>query len=201
MFWTHSVQIWKPRPLTFAKTPNVYRSMSHKTKKIYTRCSKKFHCVKIIKKQFWKSKFSYSNCFFSDDDRKFKTHTGKRSAKAELFSLEVHKWRKKDFFRRSLCFQIFNESIGHVECTFGCQAKEIPQKDWSFFAKCVKMMRKCFWKEMLFLKFLILASKNALLRSSQKNVIQNPEYFQLKVGWWWKKVSFSKQNLFFPLDM
>ena len=169
IFWTHSVQIWKPRPLTFAKTSNVYRSMSHKTKKIYIGCSKSIHSVKIIKKQFWKSKLSYSNCFFSDDDRKFGTHTGKRSAKAEFFSLEVHKWRKKKLFsRKSLFFQMFNNSIRHVECTFGCHAKKIPQKGWKFFAKCVTMMRKCFWRQILFLKLLILAITSALLKSSQK---------------------------------
>ena len=137
-FWTYFVQIWKPRYLIFAKRPNV-----------------KFHCVKIIKKQFWKSKFSYSNFVFSDYDCKFGTHAGKRSAKAEFFSLEVHKWRKKDFFRRSLCFQMFNKSIGHVECTFGCHAKKIFQKSCSLFAKRVALIRKCFWKENLFLKLLI----------------------------------------------
>ena len=137
-FWTYFVQIWKPRYLIFAKMPYV-----------------KLHCVKIIKKQFWKSKFSYSNFVFSDNDCKFGTHAGKRSAKAEIFSLEVQKWLKKDFFRRSLCFQMFNKSIGHVECTFGCQAKKIFQKSCSFFARRVALVTKCFWKENLFLKTLI----------------------------------------------
>ena len=118
------MQNWKPRYLIFAKRPNV-----------------KFHCEKIIKKQFWKSKFSYSNFVFSDNDCKFGTHAGKRSAKAEFFSLEVHKWRKKDFLRRSLCFQIFNESIGHVECTFGCHAKKIPQKG------CIFLLSVWHWSE------------------------------------------------------
>ena len=137
-FWTYFVQIWKPRYLIFAKRPNV-----------------NFHSVKIIKEQFWKSKFSYSNCFFSDDDCKFGTHAGKCSAEAEIFSLEVQKWLKKDFFRRSLFFQMFNKSIGHVEYTFGCHAKKIPQRNCSFFAKRVTLIRKCFWKEILFLKLLI----------------------------------------------
>ena len=82
---------------------------------------------------------------------------------------------------------MFNKTIGHVECTFACHAKKIPQKGWSFFAKCVTMMRKCFWKQTFFLKMLILATENALLRISQKTFFTKPEKLQLKVGRWWKK--------------
>ena len=62
---------------------------------------------------------------------------------------------KKDFFRKIVFFQMFNKSIGDVECTFGCHAKKIPQKSCSFFAKRVALIRKCFWKENFFLKLLI----------------------------------------------
>ena len=124
--------------------------------------------MKIIKKQIWKSKFSYSNCFFSDDDCKFGTHVGKSSAEAEFFSLEVQKWLKKDFFRKSLFFQMFNKSIGHVEYTFGFHAKKIPQRGCSLFAKPVTLIRKCFWKVILFLKLLIQPSKMHFWKARKK---------------------------------
>ena len=195
------MQIWKLRSLIFAKRPNVFPLKVPENYKKYIGCSKKLHCVKIIKKQFCKSILSHSKCFFSDNGCKFGTHAGKRSAIAEFFQLEIHKWRKKDFFSENvLFFQLLNKSLRHVECTFNCHAKKIPQKGWSFSAKCLTMKRM-FLETNPFPQVVDFGHQKCTFEKFAKKRYTKPGRLQLKVGSWWKKNNFLKQNLFFPFDM
>ena len=170
------MQFWKPGSLIFAKRPNV-----------------KCHCAKISKSSFGNVSFLTQILFAATMIANLEPTPENFQQKGSFFRSRSTKGVKR-LFQKNSFLSIVQQIHWTRRVHFWLSSEGDSSKRLKFFRWVCDNDEKMFLERKPLPQVVDLAIKIALLKSSQKNVLQNPENFQLKVGRWWKRFSFSNQK-------